>query len=189
MRYANLTTSTKQLRSKRLSVVALAATLLLSACGGQSDKGSSPTVPSLGSGTEQLGSNGSTVDAPTDYNEATALYMECMQDNGISMAVDDASNVDVEAYVAADAKCQKHMVNAVSDLEISPEDQARLKDLAIAYAKCMSAAGFDVQATPEGGITAPIDISSQDGYSDADTRCGADLRDATEAANDSSVQP
>lgn len=189
MRYADLTTSTKQLRSKRLSVAVLAATLVLAACGGQSDNGSSSTVPSLGSGTEEPDSDGATVDAPTDSNEANALYMACMQEMGISMAVEDANDVDVEAYVAADAECQKHMANVVSDLEVDPEEQARLKDLAIAYAKCMSAAGFDVQATPEGGIKAPIDISSQDGYSDADARCGADLRDATGSASDSSVQP
>lgn len=167
------------------------ASLLLAACGGQSDSAGSPTVPTLAPGTNQPAGDGEgTPEAPADPDEAGALYMKCMQDAGFSMKV-DAETPDPEEFTAADQECQKHMANVVNEFELDPEEVAKNKDLAIAYAKCMQGAGFDVQAAPEGGIVAPIDLSSKDGYEEADEKCGADLRAASEEQTDGDnvVQP
>lgn len=195
MRHTTHPTSTGRQRLTAAVTAALAtATLLLTACGGQSDSSGSPTVPSLAPGTTQPGTatdGADTLEAPADPAQATALYMKCMQDSGFSMRVEDAADNTGDAFAAADAECQKHMANAVNDLEIDEEELAKLKDLQIAYAKCMQAAGFDVKATPEGGIMSPIDESSKDGYTDAEATCGADLRAASEGqpSGNEPVQP
>jgi hypothetical protein len=175
-----------------MALAALAGTtLLLTACGGQSDGASSPTVPSVAppadqggssqggsnqggsnqGGSNQGGSDQGDPEAPTDMDEAAALYMACMQEAGFSMAVDEQVDGEDEAFVAADKDCQKHLANAEDPFEIDPEALAEQKDFVLEYAKCMQAAGFDVEVGADGGIMASIEDSSKAGYDEANTKC------------------
>lgn len=176
-------------RLTRLAAATVAgATLLLTACGGQSEGTSSPTVPSLAPDAGGDTPGAGTAEAPTDMNEATALYMACMSDAGFSMRVGEEVDAESDAFTAADQECQKHMVNADDPLELDPEAVAEQKDFAIEYGKCMQAAGFDVEVGADGGIMGSVEDASKDGYAEASATCSGDQGDAS-GQGDANGQP
>lgn len=158
----------------RLAPVAAAA-LLLAACG-PADAGPSEGVLSLeeagataeagaeaGAGglAEGISEEGRKLEAPTDMDQAMALYDTCMKDQGFGALgapesgsvelpdLPDAENGEdpMEKFDESDATCRGHLRNIDAQaLDVSPEQQAAIADAERAMVTCMSDKGYDVSS-------------------------------------------
>lgn len=135
----------------RFTALAVATALTLAACGG-GDTASAPTVPSVGDTT--VDADGPTGDAtPVDPDEAFDAYTDCMRDNGIEMPESsdiaggvvefEATALDPETFDDAQAACGEILTDAFGEFELSPEEEAEQRDMALAFARCMRDEGID----------------------------------------------
>lgn len=145
-------------RIRRFGVVALlvlALAMLASACGG-TESGSGD-----GHGRE------------TGANAALA-WAECMRKNGVDVpdpTVDasgrlvitpgsESPNPRQPGFRRAMEACDDHMRKALPNpSDMSKEEQARMRDAALEFAKCMRARGIDMPdpSTSGGGVAIPVD--------------------------------
>ena len=143
---------------RRLGVAALlvlALAMLASACGGTES----------GSGDAD---NGQTT------QDAALKWAECMRKNGVDVAdptVDESGRLvitpDSEApdprqpgFRRAMEACDDFMRKALPNPgDMSKEEQARMRDAALEFAKCMRARGIDIPdpSTSGGGVAIPVD--------------------------------
>jgi len=138
-----------------LGLPALLASLVLAACGGSS--AASPGVASI-AGETTTATGAATPAASAADREATLMQAsKCMRDNGIAdfpdPVVDSTGNArpgqglrnldrnDPTVRKAFEA-CQKYF--AAARPQFSPEQQQKLQDGLLKYAKCMRENGFDM---------------------------------------------
>lgn len=136
--------------------------LVLAACGGGG--GDDDGVASLDGGatttTEGRGGGGGSVD-DADFRDALLEYAECMRDQGVDMPDPEIgedgsvaivggggdgppSAAEQEEFEAADAECRDIMEGVEGSLpEPTPEEQAEIRDQALAFAECMREQGID----------------------------------------------
>jgi hypothetical protein len=143
--------------------------LLVAACGGGS---TSATVAGAGSATSTsvASANGS----PSNEAAQALAYSQCMRDHGITdfpdpdanggltISASPGSNLDPNSpqYQAADEACKSLMPRR----EISPEQQAEMREQNLKYAQCMRSQGISdfpdpksdgslqIQTTPGGDL-------------------------------------
>ena len=147
-------------RSVALGAIA-AACLALTACGGGTNS-PSVGVPTLAGGeTVAAETNANGLEAPTDMEEAFALFNTCLEEQGVSFpevpiggnaveaeeneetALDDAN---FEALEKASALCEGHLANVDDQFEISPEQEAAFADAELAFRDCVVEEGYDPAA-------------------------------------------
>jgi hypothetical protein len=132
---------------------------------------------------------------PMDPQEAALAYTECMREHGIDMpdpefdenggamvqTVGEGSNpADQEELREAEEACSPIMENAVSEVEIDPEQEAEMREQMLEYAQCMREHGIDMpdpEFTENGGVT--LEIGGPDGpefseeeFNEANEACG-----------------
>lgn len=201
----------------RRLMIAVAVVTALSACG--SAAGSGRQVASLGSDATNDSTAGSesatATTAPTDPAEGALQFAKCMREHGVDMpdpvVKDDGSGAgggvliqvggpgsdqappDKETMDAANKECQHFLQESSKSFDPpSPEEQEKMKEKALAFAKCMRDHGIDmpdpqfgddgtfsvsVGAGPDGTGPAtngpPVDFTSKE-FQDASAACGQD---------------
>ena len=196
--------------TRRLPAAGLALILLvgLSACGGEDRDGQG--VATLGGGEAAAGDDrGDGRDPePADFQDAMLSYAECMRDNGIDMpdpqfseggeggviiggpAVGTGASRD--EFEAAEEECRPILDEVEQTLEPpSPEEQAAMRDHALAMAECMREHGIDMP-DPEFGDDGSVRIEISDGGPGAGGAMeppGEEFQAAAEACQDEVGEP
>lgn len=201
----------------RRVMIALVAAVALSACG--TATGSGRQVASLGTAVTDdstVGSESATATtAPTDPAEGALAFAKCMREHGVDMpdpvVKDDGSGgggvliqvggpgseqapASKETMDAANKECQHFLQESSKSFDPpSPEEQEKMKEKALAFAKCMREHGIDMPdpqfgddgtfsvsiggAGPDGTGPAtngpPVDFNSKE-FQDASAACGQD---------------
>src|SRR3954453_8175394 len=143
-------------RALVLGVPALLASLVLAACGGSSS--ASPGVASIAGDTTATATSAAAPAASAADREATLMKAsKCMRDNGVADFPDPVvdsngnarpgqglRNLDRNDPTVSKAftACQKYF--AAARPQFSPEQQQKLQDGLLKYAKCMRENGFDM---------------------------------------------
>ncbi|CAN5124676.1 hypothetical protein BH18ACT4_BH18ACT4_11860 [soil metagenome] len=162
------------------AAVALVLALGVAACGG-GDGGDGDDVATLGGESASAGDDGASGGGSdgdsgenVDFEDALLDFTECMRDEGIDMPdphIDDqggggvmiggprvASEASEEEFQAADEKCRHFLEEAEQNMEPpSAEEQAEMRDHALAFAECMRGKGFDMP-DPEFGDNGEVTI-------------------------------
>ena len=144
-----------------VGALALALGLTAAACGGGS--GDSNGVASLTDtgGTTTNSSSGSGEASPKDRREAELKFAQCMRDHGVDMPDPVNGRFDLKVKPGdqknaeeAQRACRKYLQNVAP--RMSEEEQAKMREAALDYAKCMRDHGIDM-ADPQfqegGGMT------------------------------------
>lgn len=124
----------------------------LSACGGNSSGTTTPTLPTINEASAGAASVATTTTLPVDPEEAFQEYATCMREHGVDMSDPtsgggvieiggDAS--DLEAMQEAGEACDPILEGAFGEFEMSPEQEAEMRDQELVFAKCMRANGVD----------------------------------------------
>lgn len=163
-------------RRGTLFVVLALALLGVSGCGGD-DNGSTDVASLGGAGNGRQGDG--TVDGAdgeeTSFEDGLLAYTECMRDEGVDMPdpqfdsggdsiaiVGRAPGADArhdDEYQAALAQCAPVLDEAEQSLDPpTPEQQAEMRDQALAFAECMRAEGIDM-ADPTFGEGGSVGIA------------------------------
>ena len=172
----------------------LGAILLgLSACGGSSSGATAPTLPTLNETSAGAEPTGTTTPTAVDPEEAFQEYAACMREHGIEVPDPDSGGgvieiggdgMDFEAMEEAGKACEPILEGAFGEFEISPEQEAEIRDQELAFAKCMRDNGIDWPDPSgdfgSGGITielgddldpdtmnAAMDVCSKDAFGSA----------------------
>ncbi|MEO7555039.1 MAG: hypothetical protein ABIV94_00370 [Acidimicrobiales bacterium] len=141
---------------RRLITVGLvAAVLAVTGCSGGTEK----KVASLGKG-ETSSSSSDSGNGKQSFEDAQLSFAQCMRDHGVDMPDptfnEDGSTIAVDASVsvtdentpatkAANEACLPIMDAAIKDLpKPSPEEEAKMRDDALKFAKCMRDHGVDM---------------------------------------------
>jgi hypothetical protein len=159
--------------------VALAAMLLLAACGGSG--GGSGGVASV------AGASGATTTtaqgaggASSDQGEALLAYAQCMRKHGhdVPDPTQDANGnlmlpppEDAGDLEDAPKECTDKLQGALPNL--SQQDQSEFQDKLLAYAQCMRKNGYNMPDPNFSGDGAPFDLGDQDDpkFKAADEKC------------------
>jgi len=147
------------MRSIRLAVLAAAAALILTGCGGSgSAQGIASLEDAAGDATATTEATGTTV----DREQAMLEFAQCMRDNGLDMedpTVDEDGNfrmmrpsgggeggafepADREAMQAAREACSQYLEGIAQGF--NRPDMTELQDLMLEYAACMRENGVDM---------------------------------------------
>jgi hypothetical protein len=147
----------------------LAAVLAVTGCSG----GGGAKVATLGEGASSDSSSTTSSDAQQSFEDAMVAYTSCMRDHGVDLpdptfkgtgsggdgggmviANNSASDggeagkgpgPDDPAFRAADESCKPILDAATKDMpKPSPEEEAKMRDQALAFAKCMREHGVDM---------------------------------------------
>jgi hypothetical protein len=170
--------------------LAVAFTLALAACGGNSDSdGVASLTDTTGeSTTESQGSGGGGAAGREEFRKAQLEYAKCMREHGVDMP--DPVNGELE--LKSDRRDQKKVSKAqeacgpiLEDAAppLSEEQQAELREAALEYAKCMREHGIDMPDPqfPEGGGTLmrmPQGAENDPQFEEAQKACQPILKDA-----------
>lgn len=129
-----------------------AMVMVLAACGG-GDTSTAPTLPTVNAA-ETSDSTTTTTEA-VDPEEAFQQYTECMRENGVDMGDPGSSgdeggaviigggDIDFEAFEEASAACDSILEGAFGEFEMTPEQEAEMRDQELAFARCMRDNGID----------------------------------------------
>lgn len=149
-------------RSKRVLMVLAGLTLVLTACAGNSEDTTTPTLPTLTEENAAAAEVTTTTEA-VDPEEAFQDYAACMQEHGIEMPEPGSSggaievggeDFDIESFDEAAAECDPILEAAFGEFELSPEQQAEMMDQELALAQCMRDNGIDwPDPSGDGNIT------------------------------------
>ena len=147
----------------------LAAVLAVTGCSG----GGGAKVATLGDGASSDSASSTSSDAKQSFQDAMVSYTSCMREHGIDMpdptfkgtgsggdeggvvvmngSASDGGEMgkgpgpDDAAFKQADEACKPILDEATKDLpRPSPEEQAKMRDEALAFAKCMREHGIDM---------------------------------------------
>jgi hypothetical protein len=157
----------------------VSALLALGGCGGSD----SPDVASLGGDGQPADTTGQSNDengaaSEQAFEDAMLEFAQCMREHGVDMP-DPSSNdggmvivgpgpgaaVDDETFQTAQEACQPILDEVEQNLpQPDPEEMARMRDQALAFAQCMREKGFDMPdpTFDEGGGMA-LSIGTEDG--------------------------
>jgi hypothetical protein len=186
----------KLVRATAVGALAVALTLVVAACGGGDDSSGVASLTDTGQTTTNgSGSGGSGGTSPAERREAELKFAQCMREHGVDMP--DPVNGRFELRVrprdqqkAAEAQqaCRKYLEDIAP--RISEEDQARMREAALDYAKCMREHGIDM-ADPEfqegGGMTMRMPRGTQEDdpkFKDAQEACEPILQAARPERSD-----
>ncbi len=159
---------TKRLRSTGVGLTALALTLLLGACGG--DGGADGVATLGGENASSASDNGSGSGdggelTEEETQEAFRKFAQCMRDHGVNMpdpqfeggtdggglivrgdAAAGSEDAEPERVEEADKACQQHLQGVVDSRkgQLDPEEEERMKQRALDFAKCMREHGIDM---------------------------------------------
>jgi hypothetical protein len=178
----------KLVRATAVGALAVALTLIVAACG---DDGNSNGVASLTDtgGTATNGSSGSSGASPKERQEAELKFAKCMRDHGVDMP--DPVNGRFELRVKpgnqkqageAQRACQKYLQDAAP--RMSEEEQAKVREAALDYARCMREHGVDMpdpKFEEGGGMTLRMPPGTRDDdpkFKDAQKACEPIMRAA-----------
>ena len=168
-----------------LSIGAIA--LLVAACGGGSSDGGDQ-VASLGDAAAAAadGEGGSTTTTALDPEEASLAFEECMAEHGVEVHVFAASEgepnerslqvdelepsedrpppPDPEALEAAQEECNPLLQGAFGELELSPEQEAEMRDAQLELQRCLEDRGIDgfEPDGDDGGFEMRLDPEAED---------------------------
>ena len=199
----------------RRLMIGIAALAALSACGAAPAAGRQVASLSTAPANDTTPGTGDVTGttAPSDPQEAALQYAKCMRDHGIDMpdpvvktldggggetqvainaggAGGPAQMPNAKDMEAANKDCQHFMADAAGSFTPpSPEDQAKMQEQALAFAKCMRDHGIDMpdpQFSGDGnfsiGIMSGSDDSANSGgppfdpnskeFQDANEACG-----------------
>jgi uncharacterized protein (DUF305 family) len=175
-----------------VGALVLALGLTAAACGGGS--GDSNGVASLTDtgGTTTNSSSGSGEASPKDRREAELKFAQCMRDHGVDMPDPVNGRFDLKVKPGdqknaeeAQKACGKILQNVAPRL--SEEQQAKMRQAALDYAKCMREHGIDM-ADPQfqegGGMTMRMPEHTREDdpkFKDAQKACEPILRAARPA--------
>lgn len=184
----------RRMRAFRLSLAAVAATVILgsTACGG----GSHAKVASLDKGSSSSSSSSSGA-SKQDFRDALLDFSKCMREHGVDMpdptfqddgngggaigvVAGDPSKADPDSatFKAAQTACQPIMDAAEKNFTPpSPEEQAKMRDQALKFAQCMRDKGFDMP-DPTFDDNGGMKIEVHDG-GDETTAAGGDVAPKT----------
>jgi uncharacterized protein (DUF305 family) len=186
----------KVVRAAAIGALAIALTLVAAACGGSDDSNGVASLTNTGqTTTNDSGSGASGAASPAERREAELKFAQCMREHGVDMP--DPVNGRFELRVrprdqqkAAEAQqaCRKYLEDIAP--RISEEDQARMREAALDYAKCMREHGIDM-ADPEfqegGGMTMRMPRGTQEDdpkFKDAQEACEPILQAARPERSD-----
>lgn len=188
----------KRNRLLPIFAAAIAAGLLLAACGGSD----SPEVANLGSNTT-ADEESDTTEAPADPEEAILAYTQCMRENGVDLPDPDFSgepgqggggffggqggiDPDDPDFQKAQEKCGSNLESIRGNF--NPDNQEQIQDAALELAQCMRDRGFDVpdpdfsQGGPGQGGPGGGGILGDSGLDPDDPEVRAALEECQEAA-------
>ena len=179
-------------RFQLIPVVVLAGALLAAACGGGG--GSSEQVASLGGSSDA--EPGSTADAPTDPEEAQLAFEQCMADQGVDhqgFATSSIVGVEIDAQDVPDAPtsgssdpddlqaafdaCGDLLDEAFGEFELTPEQEAEMRDQQLAFEQCLADNGVELPTFDEDN--GAISFGGEDMDMDAFRECGSELGSLT----------
>jgi hypothetical protein len=168
-----------------LLLLSISATaLLLAACGGGSSDGGDD-VASLGDPAEAADGGESTSTTALDPEEASLAFEQCMAEHGIEVHVFAASEGDAgersvqvdelepgedpppppdpEELEAAQEECDPLLESTFRDLELSPEQEAEMRDAQLEMQRCLEDHGIEgFEATGDGGFGMRLDPGAED---------------------------
>jgi hypothetical protein len=133
----------------------LGAILLgLAACGGGSSDATTPTLPTPGDTSAAGPAATTTTTVEVDPEEALQEYAACMREHGIDIPDPDTSGgggvftiggegSDPGAFDEAGKVCDPILEGAFGEFEMSPEQEAELRDQELVFARCMRDNGVD----------------------------------------------
>jgi hypothetical protein len=139
----------KVVRATAIGALAIALTLVVAACGGSDDSSGVASLTDTGQTTTNGSGGSGGAASPEERREAELKFAQCMRDHGIDMP--DPVNGRFELRIrprdqqkAAEAQqaCRKYLQDVAP--RISEEDQARMREAALDYAKCMREHGIDM---------------------------------------------
>jgi hypothetical protein len=184
-----------RLRSTSLGLTALALTLILGACGGG---GGGDGVASLGGDSASASDQGSGSGDGGELTEeetqdAFRKFAQCMREHGIDMpdpqfeggdgggggviisgeAAAGSEEKDPEQFEEADKACQKHLEGVIDARkgQIDPEEEEKMKQRALDFAKCMREHGIDMPDPQFGeGGRMTQQIGPEDGIDPSDPK-------------------
>ncbi len=134
-----------------------ALTLLLAACGEGED--AAANLPAVPGSTAQAAEAATATSEPSISQEeadaAWAEYESCMAEYGVDVSgLEDGavfSEEEAEAMAEAEAECDPILDEAFGEFELSPEEEAELRDLELAFAECMRENGVEDYPDPVPG--------------------------------------
>src|SRR5262245_38887063 len=131
----------KLVRAIAAGTLAAALGLGLAACGGSGDSNGVASLSSTGQTTTNS-SSGSGGASPKERRDAELKFAQCMRQHGVDMPDPVNGRFDLrvkpgDQNKAADAQraCQKYLQNVAP--RMSEEEQAKMRQAALDYAKCM----------------------------------------------------
>jgi hypothetical protein len=155
--------------------LAVALLLALSACGGNGDSDgvaslTDTTGQSPADGDQGSGGNGSGAAGEEDWEQAQLAYARCMRERGLDFPDPvngqlrfRADRADQQKVAAAQEACRPILANAAPPVD--EERQAREREAALAFARCMREHGVDMpdpQSQPGGGELQLMPKGSED---------------------------
>jgi len=159
-------------RWRAMTPLAVVMAMTLAACGTASGTGDTNGVASLEGDNATATTAAENPEAPTEPEDAFALFEECMADHGIDLGEgavrtgDDGGGVmirrgeseadasdpseregqgldmDPEEFEAASAECDKHLANLDDGFDLTPEQEAAMEDARLEFQKCMKEHGI-----------------------------------------------
>ena len=134
--------------------VALALTLVLSACGGDGEAGAKDEVASLGD-TSNGGEPSQASKGSKDRREGALKFAQCMREHGIDHPDPDENGLfriepdqgfDPQSAQFEEARkaCDKYLSAMGPPPEISEEDRKKMEEQMLAFAECMRKQGIDM---------------------------------------------
>jgi len=169
-------------------MIAAAALLALAACGSTGGTGrevASMSTADVNDTTSNTGDATGTT-APADPAEGALKFAKCMREHGVDMpdpvvqddgnggggvAIQvggpDAAPVDKDTMDAANKECQHFLAESAKNFDPpSPEEQEKMKEQALEFAKCMREHGIDMpdpQFSEDGGMSVSVGVDDPSG--------------------------
>lgn len=131
-----------------------------------------------GDGSSSEGGGGNGRPDQSEFEDAMLEYAQCMRDHGVDMPDPEFNGeggvainagpatgdreASQETFEAADEACHPIMEDVMPDIQLSPEDQARMQDEQRAMAQCMRDKGWDMP-DPQVGDDGSVRVESRPG--------------------------
>lgn len=145
--------------------------LVLAACGG-GDTATAPTLPTVDAASREASTT--TTTAAVDPEDAFQDYSECMREHGVEMPdpstaggeggviVMGGEEMDFAAFEEASAACDSILESAFGEFEMTPEQQAEIRDQELAFARCIRDNGIEDWPDPSGDLSGAMSIELPD---------------------------
>lgn len=169
-----------------VGAVALALTAVVAGCGGSGDSNGVASLANTGQ-TTTSGSSRSGGVTPKERREAELEFAKCMREHGVDMPDPTNGRFELKVKPGDQKKAEEAQMACRKILEdvappISEEQQARQREAALEYAKCMREHGIEM-ADPEfkegGGMTMRVPEGMQEDdpkFKEAQKACEPILR-------------